>query len=148
DGSYQPFHAHGQAYQARRRPRPRLLANDALLCVAVAEKLGDHWSPQQISRWLRRRWPRRPSWHVCAETIYAASYRGLIVPVDRQMLRTGRTNRHRRGRGRDRQGAMKQGTSMRSIHDRPASAQTRRRAGHWEGDLILGSDHTSAIATL
>lgn len=148
DGSYQPFNAHGQAYQARRRPKPRRLATDTLLCVAVAEKLGAHWSPQQISRWLRRRWPRRPSWHVCAETIYEASYRGLIVPVDRQMLRTGRTYRHPRGRGRNREGAMKYGTAMRSIHDRPRSAQTRRQAGHWEGDLILGSDRKSAIATL
>ena len=148
DGSYQPFYAHSQAYQARRRPKTRRLAADGLLCATVAQKLGEHWSPQQISRWLGRRWPRRPSWHVCAETIYEASYRGLIVPVDRQMLRTGRTYRHPRGRGRNREGAMKQCTAMRSIHDRPQSAQTRRQVGHWEGDLILGSDHTSAIATL
>ena len=34
---------------------------------------------QQISRWLRRRWPRRPGWTVCTETIYEAVYRGLVL---------------------------------------------------------------------
>lgn len=37
---------------------------------------------------------------------------------------------------------------MRSIHQRPASAHSRTRVGHWEGDLILGSGKDAAIATL
>jgi IS30 family transposase len=37
---------------------------------------------------------------------------------------------------------------MRSIHQRPAAAQSRRQAGHWEGDLIIGKDQQSAIGTL
>jgi IS30 family transposase len=98
----------------------------------MAGKLAKHWSPAQISRWLRRRYPRRRSWHVCTETIYEAVYRGLIVPVSRQNLRTGRTYRRRRGRGRTRDGALKQSTTMKSIHDRPAAAKSRRQAGHWE----------------
>jgi IS30 family transposase len=32
------------------------------------------WSPGQISRWLRRRYPRKLAWHVCTETIYEAVY--------------------------------------------------------------------------
>lgn len=76
--------------------------------LIVAGKLARHWSPAQISRWLRRRYRRRACWHVCTETVYEAVYRGLIVPVDRRNLRTGRTYRHRRGRGRTRDGALKQ----------------------------------------
>lgn len=41
-----------------------------------------------------------------------------------------------------------QSTVMRSIHDRPAHVESRRQAGHWEGDLIVGSWQRSAIATL
>jgi transposase, IS30 family len=148
DGRYQPWYAHNQAYLRRRRPKPRRLAVDAELREVVAGQLAEHWSPAQISRWLRRRYRRRAGWHVCTETLYEAVYRGLVVPVSAQSLRTGRTYRHRRGRGRTRDGALKQSTSMKSIHQRPAAARSRRQAGHWEGDLIVGAAQRSAIATL
>jgi IS30 family transposase len=148
DGGYQPWYAHNQAYVRRRRPKPRRLSVDAGLREVVAGKLAKHWSPAQISRWLRRRYRRRAGWHVCTETIYEAVYRGLVVPVNAQSLRTGRTYRHRRGRGRTRDGALKQSTAMKSIHQRPAAACSRRQAGHWEGDLIVGAAQRSAIATL
>src|SRR4029453_15517734 len=81
-------------------------------------------------------------------TIYEAVYRGLIVPIDRQSLRTGRTYRNRRGRGRTRDGALKQSTTQKWIHQRPAAVASRRQAGHWEGDLLVGAGQRSAIATL
>jgi IS30 family transposase len=148
DGRYQPWFAHNQAYLRRRRAKLHRFAVDAELREIVAGKLGKRWSPAQISRWLRRRYRRRRHWQVCTETIYEAVYRGLILPIDRQNLRTGRTYRRRRGRGRTRDGALKQSTAMKSIHDRPAAARSRRQAGHWEGDLIIGAGQQSAIATL
>jgi IS30 family transposase len=148
DGRYQPWFAHNQAYLRRRRPKPRRFAVDARLRAVVAVKLARRWSPAQISRWLRRRHRRRLLWHVCAETIYEAIYRGLVVPVQQRNLRTGRLYRHRRGRGRSREGALKQSTTMKSIHQRPLAVESRRQAGHWEGDLIIGAGQRSAIATL
>ena len=148
DGRYQPWFAHNQAHLRRRRPKTRRFAADAALRQTVAVKLGKRWSPAQISRWLRRRFPRRRDWHVCGETIYEAVYRGLILPVSRDNLRTGRTYRRRRGRGRTRDGALKQSTYMKSIHDRPAAVGSRKQAGHWEGDLIIGAAQQSAIVTL
>jgi IS30 family transposase len=148
DGRYQPWYAHGQAYLRRRRPRARVFQADAELAALVAGRLARRWSPGQISRWLRRRYPRRPHWHVCTETIYEGVYRGLIVPVSPQLLRTARTYRHHRGRGRSRDGALRQCTAMKPIRQRPATVETRRQAGHWEGDLIIGAGQRSAIATL
>jgi transposase, IS30 family len=148
DGRYQPWYAHNQAYVRRRRPRPRRFTGDAGLREAVAGKLARHWSPARISRWLRRRYRRRAGWHVCAETIYEGVYRGLIVPAGPRNLRTGRTYRHHRGRGRSREGALRQSTNMKSISERPPAAESRRQAGHWEGDLIVGAAQRSAIATL
>jgi len=148
DGRYQPWFAHNQAYERRRRPKQHRFASDDKLRAMVARKLERQWSPAQISRWLRRRWPRRRSWHVCAETIYEAVYRGLIVVAGQLTLRTGRTYRHRRGRGRTRDGALKQSTNMKTIHERPAVVETRHQLGHWEGDLIIGAGLRSAIATL
>jgi len=148
DGSYQPWFAHNQAHGRRRRPKLRIFERDGELRRVVAEKLGKRWSPAQISRWLRRRYRKNRAWHVCTETIYEAIYRGLIVPTKPGNLRTGRTYRRRRGRGRSREGALKQCTAMKSIHERPAIVETRRQAGHWEGDLIVGAGQRSAIATL
>lgn len=148
DGSYQPWFAHNQAHVQRRRPKRRIFEADLELRRVVAEKLGKRWSPAQISRWLRRRFRKRKEWHVCTETIYEAIYRGLIVPVKPENLRTGRTYRRRRGRGRSRDGSLKQSTPMKSIHERPVIVEARRQGGHWEGDLIVGAGHRSAIATL
>jgi len=144
DGRYQPWHAHGQAYLRRRRPRKRLFETDAGLAAVVARRLERRWSPGQVSRWLRRRYPRRPEWHVCAETIYDAVYRGLIVPVSPQLLRTARTYRHRRGRGRSRDGALRQCTTIKPIAQRPAAAGSRRQAGHWESQWCCQAAVASA----
>jgi IS30 family transposase len=148
DGRYEPWFAHNQAHVRRRRPKPHKFETDDELRLVVADKLARRWSPVQIARWLRRRWPRRRHWHVCHETIYEAVYRGLIIVPDGQTLRTGRVYRHRRGRGRTRDGALKQCTNLRSIHQRPLSVESRRHVGHWEGDLIIGAGLRSAIATL
>jgi IS30 family transposase len=148
DGRYQPWYAHNQAHLRRQRPKTRRLAADPALREAVADKLRCAWSPVQISRWLQRRYPRRQGWKLCAETIYEAVYRGLVLQADPANLRTGRTYRRRRGRGRSRDGALKQSTNMKSIRDRPAAAESRRQAGHWEGDLIVGAGQRSAVATL
>jgi IS30 family transposase len=37
---------------------------------------------------------------------------------------------------------------MLTIHDRPFPVEDRSEAGHWEGDLIIGNNHCSAIGTL
>jgi IS30 family transposase len=149
DGTYQPWFAHNQAHLKRRRPKRRVFEHDNALRQAVAGKLAARWSPGQISRWLRRCHPFKIGWHVCVETLYEAVYRGLILGANAARdLRTCRAYRHRRGRGRSRDGAMKQSTSMRSIHSRPAHVESRRQAGNWEGDLIIGSSQRSAIVTL
>jgi IS30 family transposase len=148
DGRYQPWFAHNEAHQRRRRPRARIFEADRKLRDVVAGKLKKRWSPEQTSRWLKRFYPGRTAWHVCHETIYDGIYRGIIVPAKPDVLRTARVYRHRRGRGRSKEGSMKQSTKMRSIHDRPALVETRRYAGNWEGDLIIGAGQRSAIITL
>jgi len=149
DGRYQPWHAHNHAHQRRRRPKPYAMARDDVLRELVAGKLGKKRSPAQISRWLRRRYPRRKAWHLCVETIYEAVSRGLVTAATGGSLRTGRTYRRRRGRGRSRDGSLKQSTNLTPLARRPAHVQSRRQAGHWEGDrIIIGAGQRSAIATL
>ena len=56
DGRYQPWYAHGQAHQRRCRPKAHRVVADPGLRGVVTDKLSEHWSPAQVSRWLRK-WP-------------------------------------------------------------------------------------------
>jgi IS30 family transposase len=86
---------------------------------------------------------------VSHETIYRSLFvqaRGVLKKELLQHLRSKRTIRrskqaHRKGDGRG------QITDLVSISERPASVEDRAVPGHWEGDLITGSNN-SHIATL
>jgi transposase, IS30 family len=57
DGAYQPFWAHNQALSRRKRPKQAKLDCDPVLRRVVRQKLDQHWSPSQISRFLIRTLP-------------------------------------------------------------------------------------------
>ena len=47
----------------------------------VGELLAQRWSPQQISRQLRRRFPDEPGMWLCHESIYQAVYQPRIAAI-------------------------------------------------------------------
>lgn len=59
-GRYRPFEAHWRALLRRHPHRSSRLARDAELRDLVAAKLMALWSPEQISRQLRREFPDEP----------------------------------------------------------------------------------------
>ena len=61
DGGYRPFDAHRRATALRARHHHRRLETNPELCHVVSELLSQRWSPQQISRHLRRRFPDSPA---------------------------------------------------------------------------------------
>jgi len=149
-GRYRPFEAHRRALGRRRLRRPSRLARDADLRSWVAARLKARWSPEQVSRGLRRQFPDQPDRWLCAETVYQAVYRPDLGGLPRELPgRVLRLRRRRRLRRRDAQ-ARRTGpvAGMTSIGDRPAEALDREQPGHWEGDLIMGRGHVSAIVTL
>ncbi|WP_455769119.1 IS30 family transposase [Micromonospora chersina] len=148
-GVYDGDLAHARARQRARRPRGGRLLADAGLRAVVQAKLEEDWSPQQISAWLRQAYPDQRSWHVCHETIYQALYCGGKSGLSRQLtrrLRTGRPLRKRRRRPDQRRCRFVAPGLL--IEHRPAAALDRTRVGDWEGDLIVGRQNQSAIATL
>ena len=142
---YGPHAAQKRAAQRARRPRGLKLDNEELAAVVQA-KLCKRWSPEQISLHLHSEYPDRVEMRVAHETIYQALFRkapsfaGLHVH-----LRTRRRMRRPRGLNSARAPRI---VDMTMIAERPASVQSRRIPGHWEGDLILGTNCRSAIATL
>lgn len=106
------------------------------------------WSPQQISHRLRIDFPDDESMRISHEAIYQSLYIAGRGALERDLvatLRTGRSLRKPRARSRNKpQGHV---TADVVIDQRPAEAADRAVAGHWEGDLIIGTNR-SAIGTL
>ena len=127
------------------RPKVGKLAGDAVLAGEVAEGLGQGWSPHAVSADLKDHGAQ-----VCAETIYRACYANNpnsgLKAGSWKKLPYGRRRRKRRSRRE---------TAKRSVLGdykplslRPRAAQDRSEAGHWEGDLMIGANNASAVATL
>ena len=147
--AYHPFRAQSRAAGRRVRPRPGKLVRDTGLRAFVRSHLEQRWSPEQISRMLPELFPGRPEMRVAPETIYQALYARGQHGLHRdgvRLLRSGRLHRKRRRRSGERLGRFI--APMVMIDQRPADVAERLVAGHWEGDLIMGSANRSAIGTL
>src|SRR5437660_8453397 len=109
---------------------------------------GRCWSPEQISQRLRLDFPDDESMRVSHEAIYQSLYiqgRGALRRELTACLRTGRALRAPRNRAS--KGNRSCVTDELLISERPAEVDDRAVPGHWDGDLILGTDR-SAIGTL
>ena len=143
---YRAWRAHQRAREQARRPKTPKLACPRL-AARVTAWLADWWSPQQIAARLRIEFGGDPMMRVSHETIYQALYvqgRGELRRELARCLRTGRAKRRRRHRGQN----IGQIRDMVMISERPAEAADRAVPGHWEGDLLIGTDLTSAVGTL
>jgi len=146
--TYAPYAAQKRAAEQGLRPKTSKFDNAELASV-VQIKLCLKWSPEQISDHLAVTFADRQEMRVSPETIYQALYvqgRGHLRADLHQHLRTGRAiRRPRRSTAKGPSGKI---PDMILISERPAEVTDRAIPGHWEGDLILGSNCRSAIATL
>jgi transposase, IS30 family len=150
-GEHRGYHAataERRAWQAARRPKRAVLATRRALRRVVARKLAAQWSPAQIAGWLRRTYPGDLTMQVSAETIYRSLYvqaRGALRRELVQHLRRGQSLRHRQTRAKP--GGRSRIVDAVSISERPPASADRAIPGHWEGDLLAGSQQ-SYLATL
>jgi IS30 family transposase len=147
--AYRAHDADCRAWVSALRPKRCLLAGNRRLRDVVASKLMLDWSPEQISGWLKTRYPNNESMHVSHETIYRSLFiqaRGVLRKELMEHLRSKR--RMRRSRHASEHGHSRgQIVDAISIRERPAEAEDRAIPGHWEGDLLVGGKN-SYIATL
>jgi IS30 family transposase len=147
--AYRAHDADRQAWVSARRPKRCLLAVNRKLRDIVASKLVLDWSPEQISGWLKTRYPDDERMRVSHETIYRSLFiqaRGVLkkelldhLRSKRRMRRSRHASEHGQSRG--------QIVDAVSIRERPAAAEDRAVPGHWEGDLLVGGKN-SYVATL
>ena len=131
------------------RPKRCKLAQHRSLAKVVAAKLNQQWSPQQIAGWLKRTDPESEQAHVSHETIYRSLYiqtRGVLKKELQDCLRSKRAIRRSKHASLKGHG-LGTITHAVSIRKRPAAVEDRAVPGHWEGDLISGTNN-SHIATL
>ena len=147
--SYRATEADQAAWDRAQRPKTCKLVQNRALARMVAIKLKKLWSPAQISGWLKLTYPSDESLQVSNETIYRSLFiqaRGALkkeLVAHLRRTRVMRRSRHHTQKTAD-HGRI---TNTVSISERPASVEDRAVPGHWEGDLISGSNN-SHMATL
>lgn len=146
---YRAGKADQAAWGRAHRPKTCKLVENRALARIVASKLQLEWSPEQIAGWLKRTYPDDESYQVSHETIYRSLFIQARGALKKELLQH---LRHTRGMRRSRHHTQKTDdhgriTDTVSISERPASVEDRAVPGHWEGDLLFGSNN-SQIATL
>ncbi len=125
----------------------RLDANKRLFNL-VRRYLRKRWSPQQISTYLKRKYASNSAMQISHESIYTYVYllpRGALKKELIGYLRQKKKSRYRRKGVYEKRGKIPE---MISIEERPSEVEDRSVAGHWEGDLMMGKGHKSAIGTI
>lgn len=146
---YRAISADRQTWIRAKRPKKSKLQINVGLNDIITDKLSSKWSPEQISGYLKRAYPNDLTMHISHESIYKTLYiqsRGHLKKELLKHLRTQRVMRQSKQfntKGNARGGII----DAVSIHDRPKDIDDRTLPGHWEGDLICGSNK-SYIATL
>ena len=132
--------------RSRRNRKCRINLNPSLRSV-VLEKLQLRWSPMQISVYLSIAYKDDPGMQISHESIYTYVYilgRGAL----KKSLHTYLRQKKKRRNYLKRDSRRRSFEDMISIEERPKSVENRTIPGHWEGDLIIGKDHKSAIGTI
>jgi transposase, IS30 family len=144
--AYRASEADTRAWERALRPKPCRLATHPELRWRVAQKLALQWSPEQISGWLRRKFPADEGLHVSHETIYRSLFvqtRGVLKKALMAHLRMAR--QMRQAKGGTKKIGLGQLVDAVSIRERPAEAEDRAVPGHWEGDLLSGAHNTHMV---
>ena len=121
----------------------------------IEQKLELRWSPDQISNAFARDrvFKDQPAMQISHESIYRYVYLHakktlrltLISQLRQEKKKRGNRPRNADGTTGDKSGKIPDAVS---IEERPEEVLGREIPGHWEGDLIIGKDHKSAIGTL
>ena len=145
--SYRAGKAEERACTSAGRPKGRRLHWNTALMRVVTIRLKMDWAPQQIAAWLKAEYPHDSSMWVSHETIYRTLYVQARGELKKELIS------HLRKRHAIRQPkkllALRPGSyaipDLVSISERPPEAQDRAVPGHWEGDLLAGSNNSHII---
>jgi len=128
--------------------KKRRIENNPDLVEYIHNHLRLRWSPEQIAQRLKMEYPHEAGMHISHESIYTYLYvlpRGELRKELLLCLRQAQRTRRKRTKAHTNRGQI---LDMISIEERPKEVEDRTVPGHWEGDLIVGKNRTSALGTL
>jgi len=146
---YRANQADQAAWERAHRAKTCKLKENPELAGIVTEKLQLQWAPRQIAGWLKVTYPDDENYQVSHETIYKSLFIQARGALKKELIKHLRRSRGMRRSRHHTQKTKDHGriTNAVSIRERPAEAEDRALPGHWEGDLVMGSNN-SQIATL
>ena len=144
-GSYNPFLAQREYHHRAQGRRPQLKI-DCPTWNVIEHHLALRWSPYQIASFLRNQANDATVVVVSEKTIYNYLHFHMKGELQRLALEELRQKgKRRKKRNEDTRGKL---SNIRLIDDRPEDVNGRIVPGHWEGDLIIGKDHKSALSVI
>lgn len=114
----------------------------------VYKGLLSDWTPEQISGKLKLEYPNDPIMSISHESIYRYIYTRPQASLNKKLIKLLVRKKTRRRPSKKRRGTGSKIINQVSIDNRPKHIDLRIEIGHWEGDLIIGKNHKSAIGTI
>jgi len=128
-------------YQERLKNKPKCIKLTPKITKIIDDKLGQQWSPEQISNFDYK----EPIEMVSPETIYK------YILSDKKQGGTLHENLRRKKKYRNRLGSKDKRGKIKNqvnISKRPKVVDKRERVGDFEVDLVVGANHKGALLTI
>lgn len=139
NGKYSPVRAHKAVKQRQSKSyKNKKLTKDMEL--TIEELIGEDWSPEQVSAWCRIEGIEM----VSHETIYKHIYKDYLS-YGKLYTHLRHSGKRRKKYGSERVSSIK---NKRSISERPAIVEEKKRFGDMEIDTVVGAKHEGAIVTI
>ena len=145
---YRAARAHERSREQKIRHPIRKLDGNPALKDYVFRGLRNEWSPEEIAQRLLLEYPLDKTMRISHESIYQYLYCLPKGELKQELMRGLRQERKHRLSRAARHYRRQRIQDIVSITERPKEAEGRIVPGHWEGDLIVGKNHESAIGTL
>lgn len=146
---YDPYLAHWCAKQdyLNKRNLDKISMHKKLRFY-VFKGLLSQWTPEQISGRIKDDYPNDPIMSISHESIYRYIYTHPQASLNKKLIKLLVRKKTRRRPAKKRRGTGSKILNQVSIDSRPKHIELRNEIGHWEGDLMIGKNHKSAIGTI
>ena len=118
------------------------------LRIYVYRGLLKQWTPEQIAGRIKIEYPKDTIMSISHEAIYRHIYLTPQGALNKKLIKLLVRKKTRRRPAKKRRGTGSKIINQVSIDNRPKHIDLRKEIGHWEGDLVIGKNHKSAIGTI